>query len=180
MNSRIILFKVCDGVSCLFTNWRPVMGELLLFFSHSSIAVLSYVWPSLATTGSFIMSWVMGHMNAPGIFVSFSFSAILSSSLNLFNSSSCRSSWRLATLLLLLFFTWSCKAPSLSIESLSLDISFWSLMTSLIALIWSWLIRSAFSKKTSSAPVIYMTLTSIHVRYCYLHRTHLLRLEDIN
>lgn len=45
---------------------NPVSGEVELEENQDSIAFLSYVCPSLATTGSIIKEHVMGHTYASG------------------------------------------------------------------------------------------------------------------
>mmetsp|Transcript_7184 Transcript_7184/g.17864 ORF Transcript_7184/g.17864 Transcript_7184/m.17864 type:complete len:328 (-) Transcript_7184:153-1136(-) len=54
------------GISCLLSSSRPVSGEVLWFSSHCSMALRSYVWPSIVLTGSVMISAVIEHMNSLG------------------------------------------------------------------------------------------------------------------
>ena len=52
----IICFSNKLGCTTLLSSSSLVMGEVQCFSNHCSIAPLSYVWPSLANTGSHIIS----------------------------------------------------------------------------------------------------------------------------
>ena len=61
----IMLLSVKFGVRLVLWRTSPVIGLVVRpILIHFSIAFLSYVCPSLSTTGSLINSWVMGHLNS--------------------------------------------------------------------------------------------------------------------
>ena len=54
MSSEIVARSEWLGLNNACTSSSPVVGDVLLRFSHSVIALRSYVWPSAHITGSFI------------------------------------------------------------------------------------------------------------------------------
>mmetsp|Transcript_18927 Transcript_18927/g.30099 ORF Transcript_18927/g.30099 Transcript_18927/m.30099 type:complete len:210 (-) Transcript_18927:1084-1713(-) len=66
VKARIEFLSEMFGVSTLSSSRIFVSGDVSCLCSHSSIAALSYVWPSLVMTGSLRTSCVRGHRNSLG------------------------------------------------------------------------------------------------------------------
>ena len=64
--SSICCRRATLGMRSLEASLAFVRGLVRWSTSHRSMAVRSYVWPSVVTTGSSIISEVMAQMNAEG------------------------------------------------------------------------------------------------------------------